>query len=175
MTETNSTPESFQPNLEAIKQIESSGNPKAFNKASGARALYQITPVVLKEWNQHNPDEKYGLDHLFNPDINTKIAAWYFDRLANHYAPHYGIDPTPENILGMYNWGMGNMKKFAAGEIKSMPLETTNYIQKYKALSEAPVAATAPLADTLIPEIQKEVPPTRRGSGRTIGFGKEMI
>lgn len=33
----------------------------------------------------------------------------------------------------------------------------------------------SPLSDTLIPPIQKEVPPIRRGSGRTIGFGKEMI
>lgn len=33
----------------------------------------------------------------------------------------------------------------------------------------------SPLSNTLIPTIQPEVPPTRRGSGRTIGFGKETL
>ncbi len=170
---TTTTPQPFIPNLEAIKQIESSGNPTAFNKGSGARGLFQITPVVLKEWNQKNPKEKYSTKQLFDPEVNTKIAGWYLDRLANHYAPHYGIEPTTENILGMYNWGMGNVKKLKEGKIKAMPPETTNYIKKYNLLS----SGTAPLAPSLVtaPAIAKEVRPTRRGSGKTIGFGKELM
>src|SRR3990167_3084441 len=59
-------------NMEAIKQIESGGNPYAFNKSSGARGLYQITPICLKHYNEYRGTNR-PLKLLFNPLFNTKV------------------------------------------------------------------------------------------------------
>ena len=53
-------------NYDAIAQIESSGNPKAFNKKSKARGLLQITPIALADWNQMNPKQTYSEKDLFD-------------------------------------------------------------------------------------------------------------
>lgn len=98
-------------NIDSFIQIESSGNPFAENKRSGARGLMQIVPSVLKEWNHFHPNQKYELDDLFNSRINVKIGTWYLDKIKNHYLPYYGIKPSIENIIIAYNWGIGNLKK----------------------------------------------------------------
>ena len=45
----------------------------------------------------------------------------------------YGMKDSMENRLAAYNWGIGNLKKFYAGEA-DMPDETANYITKYMKL-----------------------------------------
>ncbi len=108
-----------------IAQIESSGNPMAFNKGSKARGLHQITPIVLKEWNQMFPKSQYSLDQLFNPEVNTQIANWYMHVRIPQMLNAYGMPLTVDNVLGSYNAGIGNIKKGI------VPLETQNYIKKY--------------------------------------------
>src|SRR3990167_9498323 len=69
--------------IPAIIQVESSGNPNAVSKA-GAIGLMQITPIVLKEYNQHAPSGFLcGID-LYNPYDNKAIGAWYLHRLKEH-------------------------------------------------------------------------------------------
>ena len=114
-------------NLEIIKQIESSGNPNAYNKKSKARGHYQITPIVTKEYNAYNKDKVKDED-LFNPETNRKIADWYMNKRIPQMHKAYKLQDTLENRLTSYNAGIGNTRK---GRI---PTETQNYIKKYKTL-----------------------------------------
>ena len=58
--------------IEIIKEIESNGNPLAYNFKSQARGVYQITPICLEDYNIYH-DKKYIESELFNPIINKKI------------------------------------------------------------------------------------------------------
>ena len=115
-------------NLEIIKNIESSGNPNAYNKKSQAKGHYQITPITLKEWNNYNPKDKHTDKDLYNPEVNKKIADWYMNKRISQMHKAYKIQDTLENRLTSYNAGIGNTRK---GRV---PTETQKYIKKYKSL-----------------------------------------
>lgn len=116
--------------MDAIKSIESSGNTLAYNKGSGARGLYQITPICLKEWNNLHKSERYNLNQLFDGNINTKIAKWYIEVRIPQMLKHYKKEVSIENIIWAYNAGIGYVVK----NIK--PLETIDYIVKYQRLTK---------------------------------------
>lgn len=114
-------------NMEAIKQIESGGNPKAHNKRTNARGLYQITPICLAHYHALGGNRWIGEKELFNPEINTKVATWYFSWLERQ-----GLDDIEQ--VAAFNWGIGNVKKWLAGK-KELPCETQDYLTKYQALT----------------------------------------
>lgn len=118
--------------LQAIKQIESGGNPAAYNRTSQARGLYQITPICLADYNQyhkHNQHRDIREEDLFDPVVNEKIAAWYLYHRIPALLDHYGLQITTDNILWAYNAGIGKVKD------RILPPETREYIQKYKKLT----------------------------------------
>ena len=115
-----------QINLNVIKQIESSGNPLAYNKSSKAKGLYQITPICLEEYNNYH--EKQVAPHeLFVPSINEKVAKWYLNVRIPQMLRYFKKPLTTDNILISYNAGINYVVKG-----KRIPLETKNYINKYK-------------------------------------------
>ena len=118
--------------INIIIQIESSGNPNAYNEKSGAIGLMQITSIVVDEWNNGWGFE-YNVGDLYNPRINVRLGKWYLLRIKEHYLPHYKIPVTIENILASYNWGIGNVVKWhkKGGKFKDLPKETQQYIKKY--------------------------------------------
>jgi len=113
-------------NLERIKTIESSNDPKAYNAKSGARGLFQVTEVVLHDYNVSH-DTRYGIEDLFDGAINEKIAAWYVYSEIPHILVHFGIPPVEPFVIAAYNWGVGNVKKW----FETLPVETQNYLRKY--------------------------------------------
>jgi len=112
-------------NLETIKQIESSGNPRAYNKTSHARGLYQITPIVLKDYNIYNKP-RYNPADLFTPAVNLKIAGWYLNVRIPQMLRYYNKPICINNILIAYNAGINYVVKG-----KKLPAETINYINNY--------------------------------------------
>lgn len=134
--------------MEAIKQIESGGNPKAYNKRSGARGLYQITPICLAHYNDENL-RNFSMDDMFDPEKNERVATWYFAWLERQ-----DLDDVEQIIA--YNWGIGNLKKYKRdsekpqecvpylepdGSVSSvcpkvveLPKETQDYLTKYQCL-----------------------------------------
>lgn len=114
-------------NLNKIKQIESSGNPFAFNKRSKARGLYQITPICLKEWNNFHPNKQYSKQDLFNPVINKQIAQWYLNKRIPQMLKYYGHEVNIRNVLVSYNAGISYVVNN-----KPLPKETKNYLIKYE-------------------------------------------
>jgi len=110
--------------LKKIAAIESSNNPKAYNKYSKARGLYQITPICLKDYNLCNK-KKYREEDLFNPEVNTAIAKWYFNIRIPQLLKAKKQNITTTNILVAYNAGIRSVGKW------NLPKETRNYIKKY--------------------------------------------
>jgi len=110
-------------NLDAIQRIESGDNPLAYNKALGARGLFQITKICLRQYNSvHKNKIKY--DELFNPEKNKAVAKWYFKFLETQCS-------DVEEILIAYNWGLGNLWGWD-GDYNKLPKETRDYLTKYK-------------------------------------------
>jgi soluble lytic murein transglycosylase len=110
-----------------LSKIESSENPNAYNKGSGARGLVQITKPALDEWNQYHPESKYSQQQLFDPNVNMEVGTWYMTQRIPQMLQAYNIPITPDTMLWAYNVGIGRVR---AG-VK--PTETVNYINKYNA------------------------------------------
>lgn len=112
--------------MNKIYQIESSNDPKAYNQQSNARGLGQITPIVLKEWNDFHKDEVYKPNDLFNPATNRKISNWYMNKRIPQMLKYYKLPDTKKNRIISYNAGISYVK----GK-KQLPQETINYLEKY--------------------------------------------
>jgi len=116
--------------LGAIASIESSNNPMAYNKQSGARGMYQITEICLKEYNNFHKGKEVAREELFNPAMARNVADWYVNVRITCMLKHYGIKDTIENRLWCYNAGIGNVLK------RRLPTETREYIRKYHKLTK---------------------------------------
>jgi len=110
--------------MNKIYFIESSNNPNAYNKKSKARGLGQITPIVLKEWNNFHPSKTVVEDDLFNPEVNKQIANWYMNERIPAMLKYFKKEDTVMNRLIAYNAGIARVGKV-------LPSETSNYIKKY--------------------------------------------
>lgn len=106
--------------------IESTNNPKAFNKAKKAIGLYQITPICLKEWNNYHPRKQYTSEDLWNKEINTEIGTWYMQVRIPQMLKYFKKPDTAENRIISYNAGIEYV-------VKGLPLpqDTKDYIVKY--------------------------------------------
>lgn len=114
-------------NPEIIALIESRNNPNAFNARSGARGLYQITPICLQHYNNiHSSNVR--LDSLFDPTINKKVASWYLGWLAKQLK-------DDDKVLVGFNWGIAHAYKWN-GSFQSLPSETRKYLTKYHKLEK---------------------------------------
>ena len=113
-------------NIRKIIQIESNGNPKAYNRKSGAIGLMQITPVCLKEYNNYNRTNYKMLD-MFNAKINIKVGSWYINKRIPQMLKYYKCRVNTRNILISYNAGISYVVNR-----KKLPIETINYIKKYR-------------------------------------------
>lgn len=146
--------------MDALAQIESSNNPKAYNKKSQARGLYQITPIVLKHYNYVNMTEKdYYVEYDLNlPEINTKIANWYLNWLFKYIQRNYhkGIynpdyERAWEDILIAYNWGPNNWRKWSNSEGKiKLPKETQAYLRRYQEITSESLYERRKWTDALL-------------------------
>ena len=142
--------------IEAVIQVESGGNSQAYNKNSKATGLMQITPIVLKEFNQVTENKGFGRlnsnelfpayeKDLYNPDVNRYIGTWYLHRIAEHYLNDWkkinnhlvvstiSVPIAQEKdiplILSAYNAGIGRLRK-CNYNINCMPAETKSYVRK---------------------------------------------
>jgi hypothetical protein len=120
-------------NIDTIIKIESGGFKYAYNQSSGARGVMQVTAACLDDWNEkRKPLEWYTIKDLFNPEVNKKIGTWYINVQIPKYFKAYKVADTLENRLIAYNWGIGNFLRYYRGLITKLPLETQQYIKKYK-------------------------------------------
>jgi len=112
-------------NLKIIAKIESNFNPLAYNPKTQAIGLYQITPIVLQEYNQFNKTN-YTKKDVFNPVINEKIARWYLFMRIPQMLKYYKREVNLRNIIIAYNAGINAVIK------GYLPKETKEYLRKYE-------------------------------------------
>lgn len=124
-------PQKLPVNLDVIVKIESQGRPKAYNRHTQARGIFQITPIVLKEWNQWHPEVHFHTEDLFDPKINAEIARWYLGVRIPEMLNYYHKPITIENVIISWNAGI----KYVVLNDR-IPDETKNFIEKYKRLNK---------------------------------------
>lgn len=126
-------------NIPAIMQIESSNDPLAYNKRSGARGIMQLTAIAWKDVIYRYPRlSVYDYKKFaFNKEVNILFGKHYFQVLKQYFI-NSNIPVTEINLIIAYNWGIGNLIKwYRNGKIvKNLPKETKNYIQKYYQLKQ---------------------------------------
>lgn len=123
-------------NLDIIADIESSHEPLAYNRKSGATGEYQIKPIVLKDYNANNDDGyhyKYSIDDMYNPTYARLVSGWYINYQIPLYINRMKIPDTPMTRLIAYNFGIGNLRHWFkhGSHWNRLPLETRNYIRRY--------------------------------------------
>lgn len=115
--------------MERVFQIESSLNPQAHNRRSGAIGLGQITPVVVQEWNRYHKELPLTSDDLWNPDLNREVATWYMTERIPAMLRAFKLPVTTDNMLWAYNAGIGRVRQ------GRMPAETRGYLRRYHGLA----------------------------------------
>lgn len=99
-----------------LVQTESSGNPRAYNKSSGATGLTQLLPSTAKD---------LGVTDLYNPTDNLAAGMRYL-------AQQHKAFGSWGHALAAYNWGPGNVQAWLkkGGKFADLPAETRAYIRK---------------------------------------------
>lgn len=120
--------------LETVIQIESSGNPEAYNSKSQARGLMQVTPISLEDYNNFH-SINFEVDALYCPEVNVMVGNWYLNVRIPRMLEYYCIEDTAENRLIAYNWGIKNLIKHLKNGVR-LPRETRMYLVKYKRLTK---------------------------------------
>jgi hypothetical protein len=121
-------------NMDYIAQIESNFDAKAYNKHSGATGMYQITPVVLAEYNAVHK-ERYTMDDMYNAQRCEKVATWYMNVRIPQMMKALHIKDSVTTRIASYNAGVGVVLKHVRGT-RSLPKETNAYLLKYARIQE---------------------------------------
>ena len=125
--------------LKTIAQIESGGNPRAVNKRTGARGLYQFMPNTWAAETKKEFGKAKSFNDAFDPKISEVIAQKYLNVTIPRMLKGYNIPVNNHTILAAYNWGIGNLArtvmKFSDKWLEHLPRETQLYLRKYEMLS----------------------------------------
>lgn len=112
--------------MDKIMTIESNGR-NVHSKIHNEHAigLFQITPILLKEYNSfHN--STYTRNDLFNLSLNRTIADWYLNVRIPQMLRAYRKPVTIRSVLIAYNAGVS----YVVNE-KALPSVTVRYLRKY--------------------------------------------
>jgi hypothetical protein len=113
--------------LDAVKHVESRGNPAAVSPA-GARGAYQFMPATAAQ---------YGLRDPHDEPSAREAASRYLTDLTNRFGGDI------DKALLAYNWGPGNVERY----LKTggpMPKEAQEYVGKVRAAQGKTAPESAP-------------------------------
>jgi soluble lytic murein transglycosylase-like protein len=122
--------------LAALIRVESSNNPKAYCRRTGARGLTQITPAAWRDLVANYPRKYRKLNYrrdIYRPDVAREAGKDYLG-LLKRYLRTKRIPLTLDNLLAAYNWGIHNLGKFG---LDRAPRQTRKYIAKIRSILEA--------------------------------------
>lgn len=93
--------------MTAIIQVESQGNPRAFNKNGNCAGILQITPVLVRQCNiwlkQKKSKKRYSLQDRFNKEKSVEM----FHMIQDYYNPKHDI----EKAIRIWNGGPNYTKR----------------------------------------------------------------
>ena len=130
------------PIMAQLVMAESSGNPDAINKKSGAVGLAQLMPDTAKGGKDSKGRKTYAHGmygktltdaEMRDPVKNLKFASEYLTALKKTFG-------NTEDALRAYNWGPGAVKEWIKqGRSKEkLPKETRNYVKKIRSRAGQP-------------------------------------
>lgn len=102
--------------MNAVIQVESEGNPKAYNPNGNCAGILQITPIVVKQCNIWLEKEKSKKRYTLNDRYNVTKSKEMFIMIQEHYNPSNNI----EKAIRIWNEGPSYNKK----------VKTTNYLKR---------------------------------------------
>ena len=114
--------------LDAVEFVESSNNPNAINKKSGARGAYQFREIAWKDVVQNYPSSMGKYSDYEKNSMDRGISREFAKRLMELNAKRLGKKANLDNVLASYNYGIGNVRKG-----HPIPPETVEYIKKVRA------------------------------------------
>ena len=121
--------------INAIIQIESSGNPYAVSK-DNCIGLMQISEAVRQEYNYNKtPSQMMSKHDLFCPAYNVGIGVWYINIRISQLLRTYHLPDTVENRLIAYHDGIGNLVKYRQGK-RNLGPAMKGYLKKYAKLTK---------------------------------------
>lgn len=113
------TPEEFTRLYQAVRTVESGGNPDAVSRA-GAVGTMQTMPNTLRD-----PGFRVKPAQDDSAAERERVGIDYLRAMVDKY-------PTVQEALAAYNWGPGNVNRKG---IDSLPAETAAYIPKVMKLA----------------------------------------
>jgi hypothetical protein len=122
--------------IEALIQVESSNNPRAYNHHTKARGLTQITPVAWKELCKHHPSKYANLsfwEDMPKSQVAREAGTDYL-YLLQKVLKAKRIPVTMDNLLAAYVWGPHNLEK---NGMYNAPRVVKSYVSKVKRLAQA--------------------------------------
>jgi soluble lytic murein transglycosylase-like protein len=93
----------WNPVMDAIIQVESKGNPKAFNKNGNCAGILQITPGLVKQCNIWLKAKKSKKRYTLADRYNVKKSKEMFVMIQNHYNKSNNV----EKAIRIWNGGPG--------------------------------------------------------------------
>lgn len=130
--------------IEAIIQIESSGQPGTVGQA-GERGLMQIKRQTWAEICPAVYGRTLSFDLAFDPCINRCVGAAYLEYLQDFIGKHRPDRPEDERelLLACYNAGPERVR--AAGfSLKFLPKTTQDYVRRAGTLHDHYLSKTSP-------------------------------
>jgi hypothetical protein len=104
----------------ATVQVESKGNPHAYNPRDGASGIAQIRSVCLADVNriarERGLGERYAAADLTDPAKARRLWALYLDYYGDVYEKQTGRAPTDEIYARIWNGGPTGWRKAATRE-----------------------------------------------------------
>ena len=99
--------------LLGLVDFESTGDPNARNKASGATGLGQVMPETGQGIAQNLGVSDFTLDDLYRPAVSVRFGAFYLGRRVED------MSGSVHAALAAYNGGLGNAQRWAGGSAPS--------------------------------------------------------
>ncbi len=121
--------------LEAIIQVESSNNPRAYNQYTQARGLTQITPIAWRELRKHYRSKYANLsfwDDMCKAQVAREAGTDYL-YILQKLLKAKGVPVNLDNLLAAYVWGPHNLAKKG---LHNAPRVVKRYVSKVKRLAQ---------------------------------------
>ena len=106
----------WNPVMDAIIQVESKGNPKAFNKNGNCAGILQITPGLVKQCNIWLKAEKSKKRYTLADRYNVEKSKEMFVMVQSHYNKSNNV----EKAIRIWNGGPGYTVRGTNGYLKKV-------------------------------------------------------